>query len=91
MTDRPALHLRIGLRGTGVPRIEDLTPHAPPALMLLRAMPGCDPEPPDRQPSSRRPRHWARGVSAVAVTAWVCAVWAALGTAAWALHWLIVG
>lgn len=77
MTNRPALHLRIGLRGTGAPRIEDLTPHAPPALLLLRAMPGCDPEPPDRQPPSRR--HWAQGGINPGLLAAAIAILAAIG------------
>lgn len=76
MIDRPAPHLRIGLRGTGAPRIEDLAPHAPPALMLLRAMPGCDPEPPDRQPPRR---HWAQGGINPVLLASAIAILAAIG------------
>lgn len=81
------VHLRIGLRGTGAPLAENLSPHCPPELALLRALPDCDPEPPDRQPAAPRPL--PRGGHLLAAVAWICAVWVALGTAAWVLHWMI--
>lgn len=64
-----------------------LAPHCPPELTLLRGLPDEWTEPPDRQPSA--PRHLPRGVHIIAVAAWICAAWVALGTAAWVLHWII--
>lgn len=66
-----------------------LAPHCPPELTLLRALPDGDSTPPDRLPAA--PRHLPRGGHLLATLAWALACWAALGTAAWALHWMIAG
>lgn len=66
-----------------------LAPHCPPELTLLRGgLPDERTEPPDRQPIPQ-PRHLPRGGHLLAALAWALACWAAIGTAAWALHWLV--
>lgn len=65
-----------------------LAPHCPPELTLLRGgLPDDWTETPDRQPAA--PRHLPRGGHLLAVLVWACACWLALGTAAWAIHWII--